>query len=209
MTKDLQAPMGFDDLVIARKKCRICIDRNPGEIHAGSAFEFDPNVVSYWAQWLGHPQPNILIVGQDFGDIEYFKSNRGRDNPEHMETNDNLRKLLQHIGLFPTIPPCEDTQTRVFLTNSILCLKVPPMNRKLRTPWVRSCADAHLRPLISKLNPPIIVAMGGPGWLAVKHALDIKGASSKIGEAAGTVWTTTTGIKVFYNGPQNSDRAIS
>jgi hypothetical protein len=53
------------------------MDRNPGKIHAGATFDFDPDVISYWSQWLGHPHPQILIVGQDFGDIEYFNKYRG------------------------------------------------------------------------------------------------------------------------------------
>lgn len=187
------------DLVAARKSCQICITRNPGKIHAGASFDFDPNVVSYWSQWLGHPQPHILVIGQDFGDTEYFRKNKGVDAYES-QTNNNLFKLLTHIGLNPGKPPNEDRRTRVFLTNSILCLKEPPMNRPLRASWVRACAITHLRPLVQKLNPPIAVAMGAPGWQAAQLALEIEGAPKSISTAAGGMWATRTGIQVFAVG---------
>jgi hypothetical protein len=41
-------------------------------------------------------------------------------------------------------------------------------------------------PTVGKiLNPPIVVALGGPGWQATKLALEIKEAPEKISEAAG------------------------
>jgi uracil-DNA glycosylase len=186
-------------LVESRKSCRICLDRDLGKIHAGASFDFDPPVISYWSQWLGHPKPQILIVGQDFGDVDYFKKFQGTDDPEN-ETNDFLYELLKHIGLTPERPPKPDRHTRVFLTNSILCLKEPPMNSKPRDRWIRACAVAHLRPLADNVNPPIIVAMGGPAWLAVRIAFEIQETPERISNAAGGMWQTAAGIRVFAVG---------
>ena len=169
----------FPDLVAARKSCRLCIDRNPDRIIAGADFDFDPDVVSYWSQWLGHPNPHILIVGQDFADVEYFKRYRGFDEPDN-STNNKLYELLSHAGLVGLgYPPHADTNTRVFLTNSILCLKRPPMNAPILSSWVRACATNHLRPLVERLKPPIVVAMGGHAWLATCVALEIVGVPTK------------------------------
>lgn len=187
------------ELVESRKSCRICLDRDPGKIHAGASFDFDPPVISYWSQWLGHPKPQILIVGQDFGDVDYFKKFQGADDPES-ETNDFLYELLKHIGLTPGRPPKPDHHTRVFLTNSILCLKEPPMNSKVRDPWIRACAINHLRPLAHKLNAPITVAMGGPAWLAARIAFEIEKAPEKISAAAGGIWPARTDGHVFAVG---------
>src|ERR1035437_6692044 len=90
----------FRALIDARKSCRRCVQRHPGRIHAGALCDFDPDVVSYWSQWLGHPKPHLLIVGQDFGDVNYFRINKGHDE-EGNETNINLLRLLRHIGLTP------------------------------------------------------------------------------------------------------------
>ena len=187
------------DLVDARKACRICVESNPDEIVAGDAFDFDPNVFSYWSQWLGHLKPEILIVGQDFGDWDYFQRFRGRDDPAS-ETNRHLYQLLVHIGFSPTLPPIPDSETPVFLTNAILCLKKPPMNSRLRTHWVRACATRHLRPLIRRLSPHIVVAMGGPAWAAVRIALELSNVPDGIGRAAGGSWLTREGYRVFAVG---------
>ncbi|MGD0829420.1 MAG: uracil-DNA glycosylase family protein [Terracidiphilus sp.] len=187
------------ELISFRKSCRICLDRNPGKIHAGALFAFDPDVVSYWSQWLGHPMPQILIIGQDFGDIDYFKKFGGADDPEN-ETNDYLYKLLVHAGLTPTRPPQADRNTRVFLTNSVLCLKEPPMKSPLRKPWIRACAIKQLRPLASKLKSPIVVAMGGSAWMAARLAFEIEEAPENISTAAGGMWQTRKWGQVFAVG---------
>ena len=172
---------------------------DPGKIHPGASFDFDPDVVSYWSQWLGHPEPRIVIVGQDFGDVGYFKRHRGADELDN-KTNNNLHRLLLHAGLTPRQPPQEDRTTPVFLTNAILCLKEPPMNRPIQPRWARSCAVHHLRPLIRKLGPSIVVAMGAHGWQAVRHALGLEDGPRTIGTAAGQVWTADAGTLVFAVG---------
>src|SRR3712207_5444489 len=125
----MQSPhhRGIDDLVRARKECRICMLLDPGKIRSGAEYDFDPDVVSYWSQWLGHPEPEILIVAQDFGDIGYFEARRGRDELNNA-TNNILTRLLRHAGVEVGEPPGFDPTAKVFLTNSVLCLKLPPMS---------------------------------------------------------------------------------
>jgi DNA polymerase len=191
--------MTFEPLIAARKSCRICLDLSPGKIHCGSSRKFDPEVVSYWSQWLGHPKPKLLIVGQDFGDIAYFDRFQGLDEP-HNQTNENLYKLLKLINLQPAPPPQRDTTTPVFLTNAILCLKEPPMNRPVLDSWIRSCAVHHLRPLLDALRPPIVVAMGGPAWKATRIAANLPNTPPRVGDAAGNMWTGGDGQRIFCVG---------
>ena len=87
----------YGALVTARKACRICIERYPGRIRSCAEFDYDPDVISHWEQWLGHHQPKLLLVGQDFGNVDYFVRHRGRDEP-HNPTNDNLYRLLTAAG---------------------------------------------------------------------------------------------------------------
>ena len=74
------------------------------------------------------------------------------------------------------------------------------MNSAVRNPWIKACAVNHLQPLVTILNPPIVVGLGGPGWQATKIALDIKEAPVKISEAAGGQWRSEAGIRVFAVG---------
>jgi hypothetical protein len=73
--------MEYDDLVTARKRCRLCIDRDPDMLRNGGEYAFDPRVVSHWSQWLGDEKPELLVIGQDFANVEYFESHSGRDDP--------------------------------------------------------------------------------------------------------------------------------
>jgi uracil-DNA glycosylase len=141
----------------------------------------------------------LLIVGQDFGDVNYFRINKGHDE-EGNETNINLLRLLRHIGLTPETPPQPDQETRVFLTNSILCLKEPPMNSRVLGSWIRSCAIEHLRPLVCQLRPPIVVAMGASAWMAVRYALSLNQVPLTLSESAGGKYYTSTGMQVFAVG---------
>jgi len=190
--------------VKARKACRICVEKSPGKIRSCAEFDFDPDVVSHWEAWLGHRRPKLLAVGQDFGNVDYFVRNRGRDDPNN-KTNDNLRRLLTEAGLKVTDPREYDENTPVFLTNSILCIKEGPMDGAIRPSWVDACADEHLRPLVRLLKPPIVVGMGTCGWRAVRRVFGLANAPERISRAAGSAWISADRTRVFavgHPGPQ-------
>jgi hypothetical protein len=186
-------------LVTARKACRICIERSPGKIRSCAEFDFDPDVVSHWEQWLGHKRPKILVVGQDFGNVGYFVRNRGRDEPNN-KTNENLYKLLREAGLDVTHPAVRDVNAPVFLTNSILCVKEGAMNRPILSSWVDICTEKHLSPLIHNLKPPVVVGMGNCGWRAVRRVFALKDAPQHISRAAGCSWISANQTRVFAVG---------
>jgi uracil-DNA glycosylase len=204
--RSLASP-GHDEygaLVAARKACRICVRRNPGKIRSCGEFEFDPDVVSHWEQWLGHKQPKLLAVGQDFGNIDYFVRNRGRDDPAN-QTNANLRRLLREAGFDVTDPAECDAKTPVFLTNSILCIKEGPMDGAIRSSWVDACADKHLLPLVGYLKPRVVVGMGSRGWRAVRRVFELARVPERISLAAGSSWIAAGETRVFavgHPGPQ-------
>jgi uracil-DNA glycosylase len=186
-------------LVIARKACRICVQRSPGRIRSGAEFEFDPDVVSHWQQWLGHKQPKLLIVGQDFANVDYFVRYRGHDEP-HNQTNDNLQRLLAAAGIRVKDPPDSDPDAPVFATNSILCLKEGRMNGAILSSWVNSCSETHLAPLVRYLRPPVVVGMGANGWRALRRVFALDHAPRRISEAAGCGWTAADRTRIFAVG---------
>jgi len=189
----------YDGLVAARKACRICVERSPGKIRSCGDFDFDPDVVSHWEPWLGHRRPQLLAVGQDFGNVDYFVRNRGRDEPNN-KTNDNLRKLLIEGGFDVTNSPQPDPTAPVFLTNSILCLKEGRMDGAVRSSWVDVCADNHLRRLVGYLKPPVVVGMGSCGWRAVRRVFELAQAPGRISQAAGSSWIAADKTRVFAVG---------
>jgi uracil-DNA glycosylase len=186
-------------LVMARKACRICVERSPGRIRSCAEFDYDPEVVSLWELWLGHKNPKLLVVGQDFGNVDYFVRNRGRDEPDN-KTNANLWKLLAEAGIEASHPRQQDKQAPVFLTNSVLCLKEGPMNGSVRASWVRECTARHLLPLLQLLGPPIVVGMGACGWRAVRQVFALSQAPPAISAAAGCCWISQNLTQVFAVG---------
>jgi uracil-DNA glycosylase len=189
----------YEELVAARKACRICIERSPGKIRSGAEFEYDPELVSLWEQWLGHQNPKLLVVGQDFGNVDYFVRNRGRDEPDN-KTNENLWRLLTEAGIRAKHPREPDPETPVFLTNSILCLKEGKMSGPIRASWVGECTRRHLLPLLGLLRPPVVVGMGDHGWRAVRQAFALDTTPRQISAAAGEGWSAADGIRVFAVG---------
>ncbi|HEX3153842.1 MAG TPA: hypothetical protein VHV32_04415 [Candidatus Angelobacter sp.] len=186
----------YDELVMRRKMCRLCMQTDQDKIHNGYEFDFDPPVISYWSEWLGHQRPRILIVGQDFGNVEYFRRYRGIDEPRN-ETNENLRKLLFEAGMKVGKAPDCDSASPIFLTNSILCLKSGAMKAQIKGRWVDTCAKNHLLSLTSYLNPSIVVGMGTMGWRAVRRVFQLADTPQRIKLAAGGSWATSTGTLIF------------
>jgi uracil-DNA glycosylase len=186
-------------LIAARKACRVCVERSGGRLRSCGEFDFDPEVVSHWEQWLGHKNPKLLVVGQDFGNVGYFVRNRGHDEPDN-KTNDNLRRLLAAAGIRTTKPPERDIAAPVFMTNSILCVKEGAMSGAIRASWVSACTERHLIPLLRHLQPPVVVGMGGCGWRAVRQAFALRQAPRRISEAAGGIWTAADRTRLFAVG---------
>lgn len=199
LSQDRPVMDGLDGLSERRKLCDVCCRLNPGAIRNGSSFDFDPQVLSYWSQWLGNSRPKLLIVGQDFGSVQYFVRFHGKDDPSSL-TNGNLRKLLREAGIDVGEPPAHDPHAPVFLTNSILCLKEGAMAAPIRAPWVRNCSANYLRPLIDFLRPVVTVGMGSNGWMAVRHALNLSDLPRGISEAAGGMWRISPDHAVFAVG---------
>ncbi|MBV9199317.1 MAG: hypothetical protein JOY83_06185 [Alphaproteobacteria bacterium] len=188
----------FEDLIAARKACRLCVERSPGRIRSCAEFDFDPDVVSHWEQWLGHRRPKLLVVGQDFGNVGYFVRCRGRDEPDN-KTNENLYRLLIAAGIAVKHPSQRDIEAPVFLTNSILCIKEGPMAGSILSSWVDACTERHLRPLLRLLGSPVAVGMGNAGWRAVRAAFALKEAPRLISHAAGSCWVANR-TRVFAVG---------
>ena len=191
--------MSYEDLVRARKDCRLCIDGTSAGLRNASSFDFDPAIVSHWSQWLGHQRPRLVVVGQDFSGADYFERNRGRDDPSS-PTNLRLRDLLAAAGIAAGAPPLRDPDAPVYLTNSVLCLKPGGMSGPVRTGWVRKCARSHLAPLLDHLRPQAVVAMGGPAWWAVRSIFPGVDLPARIRDAAGMSWTSPSGCRVFAVG---------
>ena len=147
----------YRELVNRRKQCTLCTGvRNPSEIGEG---EFDSSQIGPWSLWQSNLDAKIMVIGQDWGDVSYFKKWKGVDQPTGNPTNTNLQKLLKNIGC-KLLTPCEDQSNIIFLTNMILCMKTGGLQGKVEKQWFENCACNFLIPLIKLINPRIVISLG-------------------------------------------------
>jgi uracil-DNA glycosylase family 4 len=147
----------YAELVRKRKQCALCNGlTNPATVTGGSC---DSDEIGPWSRWQANLNGRVLVVGQDWGDVAYFKKWDGRDQEQGNPTNENLQKLLAvlNIGISQ---PLEKQISSVFLTNMVLCLKRGGMQAAVRDEWLCNCTREFLVPLINIVRPRIVLALG-------------------------------------------------
>ncbi len=153
----MKKQLTYENLVIKRKSCKICKDlANPSRINGG---QFDSNHIGPWSIWQGNLNADILIVGQDWGDINYFTKWKGKDKPAKNPTNENLQGLLKSIGINIKTPGEKQDQI-VFLTNLILCLKTGGLQAPVEDEWSTNCSIHFFKPLVDIIKPRVIIPLG-------------------------------------------------
>jgi DNA polymerase len=157
----------YDVLVTERKACRSCTGlRNPAE---PALRQFDSSEIGPWSRLHGDLDAQLMIVGQDWGDVKYYTDNKGLDkltNP----TMRNLEKLLHHIGVNVRLTTYADQGHGVFLTNAVLCLKNGGLQAKIKPEWVQNCGSLFLRQQIEIVRPKVVVCLGAFAFHAVLSA---------------------------------------
>jgi DNA polymerase len=125
--------------MVRKKACNDCKNsaslgirlRNPGEAQLS---HLDSNQIGSWSIWQGSLTPKILVVGQDWSDLSYYRGDPGTNGPggrddDKNRTNKTLASFLGEIlGRNINLP--EDIFAKkkqpdpdLFFTNAILCVK--------------------------------------------------------------------------------------
>ena len=101
-----------------------------------------------------------MVVGQDWGDIDYFRKHKGQDQPNN-PTNHALVELVGVAGI--EIDKVGSTAGRhhAFFTNAVLCLKKAKggLQGKVQKSWFRNCAQ-FVRRQIEVVRPRVVVGLG-------------------------------------------------
>ena len=137
---------------------------NPSEIANG---RYDCDHLSPWAKWQGALNAEIVLVGQDWADSDFFVQHKGID-PDDNPTNMQLRSLFRELGI-EIGTPSHPTSARVYFTNSILGMKIGGgMAGKVRQSWANAHVRTYTAPLISRIiKPRLVIAMGGVAFTAL------------------------------------------
>jgi len=143
---------------------------NPSQVADG---EYDVPHMGPWTGWAHDLDADLMVVGQDWRDVEYFVTNRGCDNPRN-PTNAALQKLLLSIGRPIPAPPShggpgDSTVEReeasratcgVWLTNALLWLKTGGLSAKVDSAWFGEPSMLLLKAQVDLVQPRVIVALG-------------------------------------------------
>ncbi|WP_414469262.1 uracil-DNA glycosylase family protein [Methanobacterium sp. ACI-7] len=162
----------YKELVKKRKNYKFSKGlKNPSEIEGGVYDKEDH--IGAWSKWQGNLNAEIMLIGQDWGDVDFFIKCKG----EHLDdtpTNKNLRKLFKLIGIDIGYPNNPNLSAPVFFTNAILGLKEGRMNTPIKYSWVKNDAEEFLKPTIDIVNPKIIMTLGGKTYNAMAHIYGLR-----------------------------------
>ncbi|MBK8965220.1 MAG: hypothetical protein IPM36_00805 [Lewinellaceae bacterium] len=137
--------------------------QNPSQIEGG---KFDCPQLGPWSLWQGNLDAEMLVIGQDWGDENYFRLNGGRDTDDNL-TDQNLRKLLTSIGFDPG-PPSSPMEQPLFFTNGVLGIKSGGMSADLKHDWLRHSSLNFTGPLIEIIRPKLIITLGISAYKAIR-----------------------------------------
>lgn len=176
---------------------------------------WDPNVVSLWENWQGNLNAPVMVVGQDWGDINYYLCYGGnesgaREGQTPNPTNNHLITFLSAIG-YPLLPPsinsCDNNKRNgsLFFVNAIQCLKSggpikEGSNNGLQAPvkdkWFKKCEVEFLSELIKIVNPSIIIPLGKRASISVLRPFKYKITHIKMRELVKFEFIIIDGIRV-------------
>jgi uracil-DNA glycosylase len=184
---------------------------------------FDSDHVGPWTVWAHDLEADLMVVGQDWGDVNYFRTNRGLDKAGN-PTNKALQRLLASVGRSIPDPPLPGASNAlgsscgVWLTNASLWLKTGGLSAPVKTNWFGEHAMALLRAQVELVEPRVVVALGERAYRCLLNAYSLpipKGPFRVAVEAPrGTPLPrdrTTTLVAVYHCGArvQNTLRPLS
>ena len=133
----------------------------------------DSEEIGPWTRWQGRLDAELMVVGQDWGDVDYFTEHAGLDESKN-PTNRRLRTLLAEAGFAVADVGMAEGRGNVFLTNAVLCLKSGGLSGPVNADWFRECGPAFLRPQIELVRPRAVVTLGERAYGALMRAFGLQ-----------------------------------
>ena len=157
-------------LVEKRKKYKFKELKNPSDILDGI---YDNEIsINPWSLWQNNLDAKIMVIGQDWGDENYYIKNKGRDSDDN-PTNLNLIELFKVLKIDIGTPnnPCKSYP--LFFTNAIQGIKENGMSSKVKDSWLKESGEEFLKPLIEIIKPKVIVTLGAKTLKAINYIYPI------------------------------------
>ncbi len=146
----------YEQLVRDRKACRRCVPElcNPADIEGVE----DSDHIGPYSLWQGNLDARIVIVAQDFADVDSYCKYGGRPG-ETVDTNLNLVELLAAAGQSIEPPKGNTGAGQLFFTNAVLCMKKGGMSSRVRSTHYDNCRP-FLRRILEIVRPAFVVTLG-------------------------------------------------
>lgn len=170
----------YTELVARRKTHRFPeLLLNPAQIQCGA---HDSDHLGPWSRWQGNLKAEVVIVGQDWGDLPYFLRNEGVDD-EREQTCMNLKSMALAAGWDLGTPRKPNPQP-LFFTNAVLGIRAE--NGKSGTPPTEWIDDSlpYLTGLLGIIQPRAVVSLGTAAYRATRMALYGRGRDAQLPMAA-------------------------
>jgi uracil-DNA glycosylase family 4 len=184
----------YQALVQLRKACHACTG-----VTNGSAIErgvYDCNEIGAWSLWQGNLNAEVMVVGQDWGDVGLFIRAKGYPTSTS-PTNTTLVELLQTTDLNIILANKTTGRGLLFFTNAVLCMKEGGAQAPVKPEWLRNCGTRFLRPTIELVQPKIVVCLGAKAYSAVMttYQMIARGFSGAV--ESGKPYVLPGGVYVF------------
>jgi uracil-DNA glycosylase family 4 len=201
----------YQTLVNDRQACRACAAiglTNPSECAGGIYDNLDH--IGPWTQWQNNLDADLMVIGQDWGGVEYYLENEGIEQDDN-ETNKRLVELLDAIDIKINLPVHTSGNRPLYFTNSALCLRPGRLTGPINSKWFSNCGPTFLRRQIELVSPTVIVTLGYQAYRAVFESFGLKPAL-RMGDAVThdleTVGLGSVVVPVFHCG-KNGQRSRS
>ena len=164
----------YRELVRERKTCDACKEHgltNPAQCARGA---FDSSEIGPWTRWQGNLDAQIMVVGQDWGDVAAFKRQWGKDEA-NSQTNTALSGFLSDIGFPIPLPSESEVGGLLFFTNAVLCLKTGNggSQANVKSKCFHNCGR-FLKRQIEIVNPKLVICLGTWAYETMSWAFDMK-----------------------------------
>jgi DNA polymerase len=181
-------------LVAARKLCAACVGLiNPARCANGA---YDSDEIGPWTRWQGALDAQLMLVGQDWGDVAYFETHQGVDEARN-PTNRSLRLLFGEAGFDIEDVGAVSGRGSIFLTNAVLCLKTGGLGAPVRSAWFNECGRRFLRPQVELVRPRALVALGERAYRSVCYAFGRRPGSFRTAVEAPDPTPLIPGVRLF------------
>ena len=164
----------YQALVEARKGCHLCAGaglRNPATAELA---QLDSDEIGPWTRWLGDRTAELMVIGEDWGDVDYYWKHRGFDDDRvNSPANRRLKRLLDSIGKQVSSGEGRNKTSGVFLTNALLCLKSGGLQSKVDPQCFVNCRD-FLRRQVDIVSPRVVVTLGKRAYESVVSSFGLE-----------------------------------